>query len=360
MENVSQETLKKVAIKYFKLYENEYSLHTLKIIYAHPELGNAFPMIMEIEKLPNRGYEISFTNIAEDDLFHKDTNEMHDVENYINNITGNIISIQLIINGETDYGVVKYSVFLYKAGVLFVYPGNDCLDKNLKERIKLEADIAFRFHEIKILEDHVYLINDIREWTNKPKEIQEQITKLKKTRLQETNPLNASIIQLALSRNNSFGETAQECFRFINFYKNNIKEITNTKANITEFMHQSLFVKNCNGVIKLIRDLERIMENLDKIKDHINKFIYAFLDEENLHDFDNLYEELKYKKEKLSKKITKADEKYKKLEKKRKKQSKEMKKVTGVIHATVPFSFGKKIMSDIKYLQKISTTRYCI
>jgi len=358
MESVSQETLKKVAIKYFKLYENEYS--TLKIVYAHPELGNAFPMVMEIEKLNNGGYEISFTNTAEDDLFYKNAKEMHDLENYINNITGNIISIQLVVNGETDYGLLKYSVFLYKAGVLFVYPGNDCLDKNLKQRIKLEADIVFKLYEIDILKDHVRLINDIKEWTNKPKEIEEQITKFKKTELPETNPLNASIIQLALSRNNSFGETAEECFRFIDFYKNNIKEITNKNLDLSKFMHQSLFVKNCNGVTKLIRDLERVMENLNKIKDHLNKFIYAFIDEENLHDFDNLYEELKYKKEKLSKKITKADEKYKKLEKKRKKQSKEMKKVTGIIHATVPFSFGKKIMSDIKYLQKISTTRYCI
>jgi len=356
MENVPQETLKKVAIKYFKLYENQDNFHTFTIVSDHPVLGAAFPIIMEIEKINEGGYKISFTDTNEDDVTYKDVKEINEVLNYIDKP---IISIKLNIIGFTDYGKLKYSVFLYKNGLLFVYPGNDCSDKNLISRVNLEAEVSFKRYEIEILEDHVNLINDIRDFKDKPKETERKIAELKKTDLPETNRLNEAIIQLAIARNNSFGETTEECFRFLDFYKNTISEIINgdlITQNLITFIREPMFIENCDGVINLVRDLERVIDNLDKMKEHLNQFISNFLDEENIN-VDNVYEKLKDMREKSFKKYTKAIKKHNELKKERKKQSKKLKKVTGVVHATVPFSFGKgnglrSVESDIGYLSK--------
>ena len=347
MENVSQHTLKGVILKYFKLFENKESFRTMKIVSSHHELGPRYPEEIEIEKLNDGGYEISI--VFNEDFNHQQYRSIDEVKNFVDDIQGNITSISLSVSHKDK--ILRKNIFMN--GILTVYAGDDCSDKNLIKRIELQTELGYKNYELGALKDCIRLLKYIKIKRTENERLEDKIKGLKTKELDEMNPLHEAMVQLAHRSNTlSFGKNKE-----IGYYEDLIIELLNG-LNVDEYLSQRIFHESCNGVINLISSLERLNEYYDKIL----KILYKDLENDTFLEKMNINGNIfKIKEELLDAKMNVLNNEdglmiaIKKLKKNHKKKSKEIKNVTGIIHATVPFSFGKSskirlIEADIVYL----------
>ena len=355
MENVSQETLQHVIMKYFTLFDDKDYFECLVIKSAHPTLGNALQIETVIfKKTTDYKVMMSFDGNS-DTISIENKTELKEFVDDINDI----LSIYLRINYQFDQENKSLSSLfpLYEDHLLLVYPGDDCLDKNLVARIKLYSDFTYLMHEISHVAICLGLLLDIKLIKSENERLKIKFQKQEQIPLPETNPYNEAIVKLALNSNVSFGN--ENLFRH---YINSFKEITG--GELIDYVKKPLFVESCNGVINLVRDLERVKQIMEKIK----QLRYKQLDEEinqlnkkkkvlnekskGVFKLANYLEQLKNE---YLEKQNKLHKKIKKLGKSRKEKRNELKNITGRLNATL--KFGKNVTfnldKDIVYLLRL-------
>jgi len=266
MEHVSQETLKSVIMKYFTLFDDKDYFVSLVIESAHPTLGNALEIETIIYK-KTTDYKITTTfNDNSDTISIENKIELKEFVDNINDI----LYIGMNINYQFDQGNKSLSSLfpLYQNHLLLVYPGDDCLDKNLVARVKLYSDFIYLYRELSYVATCINTLKDIKSIKNENERLKTKYKEQKQTPLPETNPYNEAIVKLALNKL-SFGD--ENLFKH---YMNSLEEITH--RSVSEYVQEPLFLESCNGVINLVRNLERVKEIMEKIK----QLRYKQLDEE--------------------------------------------------------------------------------
>lgn len=397
MENVSQENLRYIVKKYFELFrdkdyiDNEVMfIKTMDPNLAH-EGGQAgytrFGMYKSGEILKIFGnQEVSLS-------FEKDK------DTFLNNTIILYIDIKFLVLTGAHEGIrTLFPLKLYNNGVLSVYPGENCSDKNRVTSLELLFDIIAIIYQYTQIMECVDTIKSIIDFKERITKTLIKTKKLKESDLPETNALNDSIVQLALRYKDSqipqenimkrspgrsglrklknvdytaFGAT--DLKRLTEFYKNNAKEIiAMDNAPFIDILKKPIYLESCDGLSKLITHLERVKENMEKALETV----YLILNEEmdknyqtEPKNYDNSEEFEKEKKKGILplkeylqvnrgeymdlnsqtvkiKRDTKSD---------RKRKGKYLKNITGRVHATVPFAFGrgknlKQIENEIRYL----------
>ena len=398
MENVSQQTLRYIVKKYFELFRDKdyidnqvLLIKTMDPNLAH-EAGQAGYTIFEMYK--NGEIIKTFAGQNETLSFEKDK------DTFLNDTIILAIDLKfLLLMGAVEGIRIPFALKLYNDYVLSVYPGDDCPDKNRVTSIELLFDnlsIMFKHNSIMECVGIIKVIISFKEHITKNLI---KIKKLKESDLPETNALNDSIVQLALRYKdsqdptsmvrspgrtglrklkkvnyNQFGSTDLESLR--EFYKDNAKQIIAIDSGpFIDIIKKPKYLESCGDVSNLISDLERIKENMEKALE----ITYLILNEEmnknyqtEPKNYDNPEEFEKEKKKGtlvLKKYIESNRDEYYDLNVKirsdkigikynRNKKSKELKNITGRLHATVPFAFGKKrrsnkkVDSELVYLRK--------
>jgi len=397
MENVSQENLRYIVKKYFELFrdkdyiDNEVMfIRTMDPNLAH-EGGQAgytrYGMYKDGEILK------IFGNQKESLSFEKDK------DTFLNDTIILYIDIKsLLLTGAHEGIRSLFPLKLYNNGVLSVYPGENCPDKNRVTSLELLFDnlsIAFKHNYILECVDTIKSIIDFKERITKTLL---KTKKLKESDLPETNALNDSIVQLALrykdnqihqenmmkrspGRNlrqlkkvdyTAFGAT--DLTRLRELYTNNAKEIiAMDNGPFVDILKKPIYLESCAGISRLITHLERIKENMEKALETAELILNEEMDKNyqtEPKNYDNPEEFEKAKKKGILplkqylelnraqyidlnsqtvkiKRDTKSD---------RKRKGKYLKNITGRVHATVPFAFGrgknlKQIDAEISYLQ---------
>jgi hypothetical protein len=295
---------------------------------------------------------------------------------------------------------VLFPLKIYNNGVLSVYPGENCSDKNRITSLELLMDnlsIAFKHNSTMECVDIIKGIIDFKERITKNLI---KTKKLKESDLPETNALNDSIVQLALrykdnqipqenmmkrspSRSlrqlkkvdyTAFGAT--DLNRLRELYTNNAKEIIAIdNGPFVDILKKPIYLESCAGVSRLITHLERIKENMEKALE----IVYVILNQEMNKNYEtepkNYDNPEEFEKEKkrgilaLKKYLGGNILQYFELDKEtelakrhiklnRRGKGKHLKNITGRVHATVPFAFGKssklkQIENEISYLNSI-------
>jgi hypothetical protein len=393
MENVPQQTLKYIVKKYFQLFrDKDYIDDEVLLIKTMntdlgPRHGSAiFGIYKDGEIIKAFGAE------RETLSFEKDKDTFLENENTI------ILSIDLKFQLKMGALVghrVPFSLKIYRDGVLSVYPGENCSDKNRITSLELLMDnvgIMFKHNStmecVNIIEGIIVRKEDITKNLIK-------IKKIKESDLPETNALNDSIVQLALrykdsqdptmmkrsrSRSlrklkevnyNQFGATDLDSLR--KFYIANAKEIIamDTGVPFIDIIKKPIYLESCDSVSNLIRDLERVKENMEKALETADLILNEKMDKNyqtEPKNYDNPEEFQKEKKRGILAlkqylelngrqyddlvKETELAKRHIKLN--RRGTGKYLKNITARVHTTVPFAFGKSsvIDSELVYLQK--------
>jgi hypothetical protein len=341
MEHVSQETLKSVIMKYFTLFDDKDYFVSLVIKSAHPTLGNALQIETIIYK-KTTDYKITMSfNDNSDTISIKDKTELKEFVDDITDI------LYIGINIKYQYPLLFP---LYENHLLLVYPGDDCLDKNLVARVKLYSDFIYLYRELSYVATCINTLKDIKSIKIENKRLKTKFKEQKQTPLPETNPYNEAIVKLALNTL-SFGD--ENLFKH---YMNSLEEITH--GSVSEYVQEPLFLESCNGVINLVRNLERVKEIMEKIK----QLRYKQLDEEinQLNKKKALNEKrkgilklatyLENLKIEYLEKQKKLLEKIRKLRISRQEKANSLKNITGTLRATL--KFGSKRNNVLKTLNR--------
>uniref|UniRef100_A0A6C0AZN6 Uncharacterized protein n=1 Tax=viral metagenome TaxID=1070528 RepID=A0A6C0AZN6_9ZZZZ len=399
MENVSQENLRYIVKKYFELFRDKdyidkqvLFIKTMDPNLAH-EGGQAgyttFGMYKDGEIIK------TFGNQKESLSFEKDK------DTFLNDTIILYIDIKFLVLTGAHEGIrTLFPLKLYNNGVLSVYPGENCPDKNRVTSLELLFDIIAIIYQYTAIMECVDTIKSIIDFKQRITKTLIKTKEIKESDLPETNALNDSIVQLALRYKESqipqenimkrspsrslrqlknvdytaFGAT--DLKRLTEFYKNNAKEIiAMDNVPFIDILKKPIYLESCAGISRLISDLERIKENMEKAL----KTVYLILNEEmdknyqtEPKNYDNSEEFEKEKKKGILplkeylqvnmaqymelnsqtvkiKRDTKSD---------RKRKGKYLKNITGRVHATVPFAFGKssklkQVENEISYLNSI-------
>jgi len=399
MENVSQENLRYIVKKYFELFRDKdyidkqvLFIKTMDPNLAH-EGGQAgyttFGMYKDGEIIK------TFGNQKESLSFEKDK------DTFLNDTIILYIDIKFLVLTGAHEGIrTLFPLKLYNNGVLSVYPGENCPDKNRVTSLELLFDIIAIIYQYTAIMECVDTIKSIIDFKQRITKTLIKTKEIKESDLPETNALNDSIVQLALRYKESqipqenimkrspsrslrqlknvdytaFGAT--DLKRLTEFYKNNAKEIiAMDNVPFIDILKKPIYLESCAGISRLISDLERIKENMEKALE----IVYLILNEEmdknyqtEPKNYDNSEEFEKEKKKGILplkeylqvnmaqymelnsqtvkiKRDTKSD---------RKRKGKYLKNITGRVHATVPFAFGKssklkQVENEISYLNSI-------
>ena len=398
MENVSQENLRYIVKKYFELFrDKDYINNEVMFIRTmDPNLAHEGGQAGYTRYGMYKSGEILkiFGNQEESLSFEKDK------DTFLNDTIILYIDLKfLVLTGAIEGIRTLFPLKLYNDGVLLVYPGENCPDKNRITSLELFFDnlsIIFRHQSIMECVDIIKSIIDFKERITKTLI---KTKKLKESDLPETNALNNSIVQLALRYKDSqipqdptmmkrspsrslrrlkkvdytaFGATDLNSLREL--YKNNAREIIALDSNrFNDILKKPIYFESCAGLSNLIRDLERIKENMEKALETAELILNEEMDKNYQTEPKNYDNPEEFEKEKkrgvlalkqyleLNRRQyielegkTKIDKKH--IKSNRRGKGEYLKEITGRVHATVPFAFGrgknlKKIDAEISYLQ---------
>jgi len=397
MENVSQENLRYIVKKYFELFRDKdyidkqvLFIKTMDPNLAH-EAGQAgyttFGMYKDGEIIK------TFGNQKESLSFEKDK------DTFLNGTIILYIDLKILVLTGAHEGIrTIFPLKLYNNGVLSVYPSENCSDKNRITSLELLIDIIAIIYQYTNIMECVDTIKSIIDFKERITKTLIKTKKLKESDLPETNAYNDAIVQLALRYKDNqipqenimkrspsrslrrlkkvdyteFGATDLNSLREL--YKNNAKDIiAMDNGPFMDILKKPIYLESCDGLSNLIRDLVRVKENMEKALETA----YLILNEEidknyqtEPKNYDNPEEFEKEKKKGILplkeylqvnraqyidlnsqtvkiKRDTKSD---------RKRKGRYLKNITGRVHATVPFAFGrgknlKQIDAEISYLQ---------
>jgi hypothetical protein len=400
MENVSQENLRYIVKKYFELFRDKdyiddevIFIRTMDHNLAHeggPDGYTRFGMYKNGEIIKVFGNQIETLSFEKD----KDTFLENTIILYIH------LKFQLEMGALVGHPVL-FPLKIYDNGVLSVYPGENCPDKNRITSLELLMDnlgIMFKHNSTMECVDTIKSIINFKERITKKLL---KIKKLKESDLPETNAYNDAIVQLALrykdtqipqdptmmrrspSRSlrqlkkvdyTAFGAT--DLNRLRELYKNNAKEIIalDNGVQFINILKKSIYLESCEGVSNLISHLGRIKENMEKALETADLILNEEMDKNyqiEPKNYDNPEEFQKEKKRGILalkqylelnarqyydlsdqttkiKRHTKSD---------RNRRGRDLENITGTLRKTFPFVFGKssklkQVEAHISYLSK--------